>query len=548
MPLHFEKLENARDCFPPGIREIIDEALQTNDEVHQFIRVTSAFEYLIKLLSATIHGAVRDTLPGPWYGEMVRSHFIEKAPSLGDWTSSAEAIRKRVSRHPSLSPLIDAIWENRRKKDSNGNLSAAWNMCRVVRASRAFITEVPPSTNFNYAEVFGLVVNLRNSYSHGALTVRFARRFGQPVTDALAEVGSVLELAKQWQFIVPLRFDPGDRNNAVVMDSEALGTIDGGHVRSLEHGDRVLKWGRLYLNPIGSQTLETAILLEPLVRYEQSHRDIQFFNRYDAKELTAEYLSYRSGDFDFDPAFDVQVDSLGAVSSEDNAEDPEEVEIAATHESQDEGASADALPQEDNRLLDRVSAIIQDGVHEKTLRRCRERVHRELDSLETTQQQAVLAAVADRLRELDEPHIHRVLGNVLRDFSFFEAASKELKAAVNASPEDKYLHQHLGHALLQYGTEQKQSGRTAADDEQFQKGKSLIEEAKRELAASLFTDPDDPVHRRFNVRSLSMLVDANCRLGEFDEALQRCTQGLQLEPDNQRLLDQKDFLQGQGAN
>lgn len=553
MPLHLEKLLKARKYLPPAIRELIDESVHASDEVHQFIRITSSFEYLIKLISASLHGAVRDGHPGSWYGRLLNEHFIEKSPTLGDWSGSADKIRKRVSGHPLLSDVVDEVWKQRPAVNGDGKRSEAWNMCRVVGASRTFITEVPKSKTFNYTNVFSLVVNLRNAFAHGALTVRFARRFGQPVTDALAEVASVLKLSEKWDFFIPLRFDPSERSKAVVLDCHALGSDAGCEVRRLDFGDRYLKWGSLYLNPKGIESLESAILLEPLLRYEQSHRDFQFFNRYDENDLTAEYLSYRTGDFDFDPGFENWADGIGAVDAEEEVEVEADRQDESTEKTKEEPKIEDTLardngPEKDQAFLSRIASIIQDGVQEKTLRRCRERLHRDLDEFETEQQLAILGEAKALLAKDGATNTHRVLGNVARDFGFYQLATEELKAAAEVDKGDKFIRQSLGHALLQLGSEEKQNGRRDEDNSRFERGKQLIREAKSELAASLTNDTETESNRRFDVRSLSMLVDVHCRLGEFDEALERCNQGLEIEPENYRLLDQKDFLQGQGSN
>lgn len=530
MAIQLKRLLDARPFFPAGLQCIIDDVSHTTDDVHRFVRILSGFECMVKLICAAMHGAARESHPGSWYGTMLKRQFIEKDPTLGVWTGSAAQIRKRIANNVLLAPLVEELWKNRAGKLDGDKVSDVFKMCRVIGASRTFVTEVPKSNSYNYISAFEIVVNLRNAFAHGALTIRFAQRFGQPVADALAEIATNLNLGEKWEFVIPLNLDPADRNCAIAMICDVYGLGDEQcHPKRFEIGDRYLQWEKLYLNHRGAKTLESAIILEPLVRFERSHRDYQFFNRFDSDDLTGEYLSYRSGDFDFDPAFEDWTLEFGS-------QEPDEPDVSTDI---DDSIDVEAI---DDALVARLLEYAREGAAERSLKFCRIRFHKALDEMDAVDQRDIFTALDAKIAETHSANLYGVLGNVIRDFGLYDLAVPALEQAIKISPKDVFTRQSLGHAELQLGISEKEVGKAESDSDRILKGRKLIESAKRTLKASLTNSSNATSSILHNVRSLSMLVDAHCRLGEFEKALKWCDEGLKVDPQNSRLLDQKEFL------
>ena len=540
MPIHLNNLQNAKSKLPSGIDNIVDEILHSTDEVHQFVRLIGAFEYFIKLTCAAMHGSVKDSHPGSWYGRILKKHFIEKSPSLGDWISSVEPLRKKQSGVHWLDDVVKEIWADRTAENEHKKVSPTWKMCRVVSASRTFLQETPKSKKYSIVNAFKIIVSLRNAFAHGAVTLRFAQRFGQPTADSLAEIATIVDLPSRWQFVVPLGIDQVDRNKAMVMSCDNYGlAYSQNEPKKFEVGERFLQWGTLYLAGKDSTSLESAISLEPLLRFERSHRDFQFFNRFDVDGAIAEYLSYKSGDFDWDTAFEDWSEEFGSREP-----DPEEDEEKAASDEPNDSKNEVVSPAEDKNFMQRLHDLLLDGTSEKTLRRCRERFREHLDDFATSEQNSILRALQEKNKTTENNLTHRVLGGVTRDFGLYELAIEELSKAAEVAPDDWFIKQSLGHSYLQLGTSKKAIGKDEHDDSSYDEGRALLQEALQPLRESISSDDTSPIRKRANVRSLSMLVDVYCRLGKFTEASETCKQGLLIEPENGRLLDQKSFLDG----
>lgn len=559
MSSKFAKLKAARGTFPEPIACILDEVFSASDDVHEFVRLLAAYELLVKIVSASCHGSILRMQPSDRYFSHLRRHFVEKPPSMGDWVSSynEKNVKNRL-RSDSPKWHIELVNELSLKRDtaSGAAISDVWRMCRVAMSNRAFIPEIPKSQKFTFADSIETVINLRNSYAHGALTYRFANRFSALLADALAEIGGALRMSERWNFVIPRRFSPLDSSKAIYIDCELIAKNPSGEsLQSPISGP--IAWRKLHLVEKSFKSLDDAICLEPFLRFEECHRDFQVLNGVDRRDGIIEYLSYRSGDFDhclateeWFVALDPENTSVTSVETDEQGDESASVvdTESSTHEEETDssddqergrGTTVSSALQESE--LNELMAALERGKHERTRRNCRNRFYNVLEDRNADDVRTCFSELADHIRNKAESvELLSTLGQMQREFRLYEEAVSSFRLALEHQPDDLTSKQALGHSLLRMGDDLRREAMQKY--EHSDQADSLIAESGEVLKDSLFSSPESQDQVWHNVRSLSMLVDVHCKLQQYDVARQFCQQGLEWDENNERLQQQKDWL------
>lgn len=551
MPDKFLKLKLARHNFPQPITCILDEVFNASDDVHEFVRLLAAYELLVKILSASCHGSLLRTQPNPRYYDRLRKYFVNKPPSMGDWVASYDEknIRNTLRSESSQWHLnvMNEISINRDTKTDQGT-SDIWRMCRVAKSNRAFIPQIPNSEKFTIADAIGTVINLRNSYAHGALTYRFANRFSTLLSDALAEIGKSLEMAQKWAFVVPRRFSPHDSSKAIYVECEQFAESPANDPLECSISGPIA-WRKLHLVERKFNSLDDAICLEPFLRFEECHRGFQVLNSVDKHDGIIEYLSYRSGDFDHCLASEVWFENDKLRGDKEAFDDDDGVDTEADQEDSEKIQNSDGMKQleaghqqilsqtESNELL----GALESGLGYKTNLNCRNRFYKVLDEKSNDEINLAFKELSKRVEEEDDStNLLSTLGQMQREFRLYEQAVQTFRSAIGLDEQDLKSKQALGHSLLRWGDDLR---RVAIQDrEHSDKADELIQEAGEVLKDSLHDPPQNQYQTWHNVRSLSMLVDVNCKLSRYKEARDYCIHGLELDGSNERLIQQRDWL------
>jgi tetratricopeptide (TPR) repeat protein len=306
--------------------------------------------------------------------------------------------------------------------------------------------------------------------------------------------------------------------------------------------------------------LEDFVKLAPLVRYERTLRDYVFLNTLEDGE--AEYLSYRSGDFDFQHASSDWRGFFGiAPAVPEVAVEPEPVPPTVPMEvTPPPGAVPRVEPEppapeviipvppakpSGPSIRDLVAAFVDLGKRtvppdwgvildqwETTLSPLSD------DTLTQLFAEMQAAVKADSSSE----SLLLFLGNLEQRLGFHEQAVDQFKVLSKNAPDNKDLKSRYGCALLLWGNQVKADGKAKHDTTVIRKAKEILGEAIGQLEGSLHPPPLERAQVWPNVRALIMLADACCRRGEFERAAKFCDEGLKLERDNQRLKRQRAFI------
>ncbi|MBX3403276.1 MAG: hypothetical protein KF699_07690 [Phycisphaeraceae bacterium] len=557
----------ALQMCPSCLRSIATDSDQLDDSVHRFVRLMACFEVVIKLLGNAAHAVHIERHLSQTYCVSFEQAFIQKRPSLGSWLTLVGQHSAYLARSgPSwLAGSMKWLREAGRKDSVLSRLSKYVGAVRQTLPSDGLIQA------YSGLDCLGQIVYLRNAFSHGALTPRFAERYNDLLTAALEEFVCGLKIGSNWMFAVPLRYDPSDPTRAFVMNPEAPDSAP----KSIPLGDRSTKprWNSLYVGE-SLESFEDCVRLGPMMRYERTLRDYVFLNSYGDGE--AEFLSYRSGDFDVRPASQDWREFFGLVLAVPPEVAPATVvpspeptptptQTAATLDAKIDaqpigpaptpvvptsppvGSAPQSAPSVASgpSVRDILAAFVDLGTRhhtpdwgrtldewERMLSPLSDEVLVQLFSEMETQSQA--SSAADSLLLF--------LGNLQQRLGFHEEAAARFKELADKEPGNNDRRSRYGCALLLWGNQLKAEGKAKHNNTLVSKGKDVLGEAKATLSGSLYAQPETRSEVWHNVRALSMLVDACCRRGEFQEAAVYCDEGLKLEPENQRLNSQRLFI------
>ncbi|HMN39470.1 MAG TPA: hypothetical protein PKE29_01400 [Phycisphaerales bacterium] len=551
---------------PTCLKSIATDSDQLDDSVHRFVRLMACYEVVIKLLGNAAHAVHIERSLNQSYCVDFENAFVQNRPSLGTWLGIVRQHSGYLARSGPAWLAVSMKWlrEPGRKNSVLSRLS------KYIGAVRQTLPSDGPIQAYSGLDCLGQVVYLRNAFSHGALTPRFAERYNDLLTAALEEYVLGLQIGSNWKFAVPLRYDPSDPTHAFVMNPEAPDSAP----RSIPLGDRSTKprWHSLYVGD-SLDSFEDCVRLGPMMRYERTLRDYVFLNTYGDGE--AEFLSYRSGDFDVRPASHDWREFFGLVLSVPAEVAPDATSVPAASvptvappPTPAPAVSATPAPEVEPKALqaiapdpksqsttplvpagpsirDILAAFVELGrrAHAPDWGHTLDEWERMLTpfSDETLQQLfAEMKAHAQSAQGVDS--LLLFLGNLQQRLGFHEDAAAQFKELVDKDPESNDRRSRYGCALLLWGNQLKAEGKTSRNNALIGKGKGVLGDAKVALIASLYKDPDTRAEVWHNIRALSMLVDACCRRGEFQEAAVYCDEGLKLEPENQRLNSQRLFI------
>lgn len=539
-------------ALPVCVSEIIDESDNVSDDVHRFVRLMAAYESLIKLIAAACHAGICDGGAPRWYARRFRDGFGDTGPSLGDFNQiiSTAASYFRKTRNALLSEVLDRVMHG-----SQDSTTAVFQLCRHIDQARRSLATTSPGEKFSVFQLFEKIVQLRNAYSHGSLTARFAKKYNSLLRKSLEEASKLLVLTEHWRLVIPLRPDPEDRANALAIEPDA--SI--GRPVSMVIGDRPrIPWEDLHIcAPTGS--LEEAISLSPLVRFEQTLGKYQFANRYFEGEL--EYLSYQTGDSDIVAGFESWEECFGfphieeGTQDEDGETDPEKAEVPKGEGRDgtiDETKVRAHPPSEVPDVVTVPNAVsvvnaFVDHQERRALRDLLDSYEVKLHGLNTNELVDYFKSVEKEIAKRNDASLFGVLGALGLRIGLYEQAALALERQLDGGDQDKSVLQRLGRALLRWGAELKSMGKKEHDSELINRGKDVIKKSGDRLRDSLFEATDAPNERWHNVKSLSMLVDAYCKQGDFAAALDYCEKGIALAPDSTRLNSQRLYLFERGA-
>ncbi len=542
---------------PTCLRSIAIDSDQLDDSVHRFVRLMACYEVLIKLLGNAAHAVQIDRGCTPTYLEEFERQFVSKRPSLGDWLQLLQKAAKKLAKGgpPWLAPAMRWL------RDGGKTESAISRLGQFVGSAR----QILPSENAIKAhtglEALERAVELRNAFGHGALTPRFADRYVKLLAAALEELVIGLRIGELWRFRVPIRFDPANPKQAVSLDPE---DPDAG-TKQILLGERSTQpeWGSLYVGS-SKDSFEDFVRLGPMIRYEKTLRDYFFLNRFG--DGVVEHLSYRSGDFELRGAsqdwrafFGLELAVLPEtelvetpVAETSTSPCPTTQSIAAANASTAQSSElvasssepiATDLPGPSVRDVLATFTELGERQHDPDWIRLQDDWERKLaplsdDSL--TQLFLEMKKCAAQARHPDS--LLLFLGNMEQRMEFHEEAVQQFKELSDKFPDNPTKKSRYGQALLVWGSQLKAEGKAQQNSMLFDKGKEVLGQAKETLIASLYDEPDTAMKKWQNVRALSLIVDACCRRGEFDDAAKFSDAGLKLEPTNPRLISQRQFI------
>lgn len=532
------------DSLPSCVRFPLADADQerTPDGVHRLIRLIAAYESLIKCLGSVAHAVALESgfAHSRDYTSRFEKRFIGKYPSLGDylWLLNQHKQRAWKSGPTWFQEIADRMYEQRFTRKAAGD-SMVFRLCRAIERHRQSLVKGDTQTYPSAVSVLEHFVTFRNTCFHGSITIRFAKKFDKLLVGAMHELSEHMQLSQSMQFLVPLAFAKQDSTSVVAINPERLASDP----RRYLIGDRsALKWEEIYVGPRNSESLEEFVRISPLVIYDRTVDDIRFLNRFEQDEF--EYLSHRSGDLDFvslsDPgwqdAFALRIDEepSGADAShsvskesDDDVNAPPEIPTDASQDAEE------VLKARFTRLLESVQATgPSEGIG------IAERFFSGLTDIETEQ---VLSEFASEHAEVSRD-AKVVIAKALYDLGLHDQSATVLRAARQRHSEDAEILHLLGRSLVMLGKREKSAAKNDHDAARRIKARELLTEGVEALQASRNIGSQTQGHGRRDVFTLSMLVDAHCRLGDFQKAMEACDEGLQLEPENDRLNSQRLYL------
>lgn len=518
---------------------------RTHDEVHRLIRLLACFEALIKLMASVAHAAMVDTAVGPprWYQKDFHAKFIEKEPTLGDWQSLLRQIQKYFKKDgpPWLMSVLDPVFQTEHTKES-----AISKLCRAIDRTRQSTDADKALSRASIGDLVDRFVQLRNLCAHGAITVRFASKHGELLANALREIEGFLKMRHCWKFVVPLQFVQRDSKKALVLNPEDPRDKP----KPMIIGERAqLDWERLYVGAADAESLDRFTRLSPLMLFDRTHDDYKFLNRFVEGEY--EYLSYKSGDFDYQESSGATwEESFNMPSLDDDGPEQAAVEdtnVPATVEVAPLPAhiSIDLKPDPivAGPSVDKfVDALRFDDLSDRTKAKLRLDVfENDLAEYEIGELTTFFENVRKNLGEANAQQL-QFLGNLQYRLGLFELSAGTLRELVAQASDDREALHLLGRSLFRYGANLKDRGRAEHDTSLVQRAKATLLEGAGVLERSLLGDDSDYFHRMRIVQGCSMLTDVYCRLGAFDKALEYCERGLSHDESNQRLNGQRLYL------
>lgn len=586
---------DALKLAPSCLRCIAADTDQLDNAVHRFVRLMACYEVLIKLLSNAAHAILLDDGASQRYCKTVQDRFVDKRPALGDWFHILDVTCQKLGKDGPPWIAANMRWL-REESDKDAPVS---RLCRHIAIARQPLLTEGPNQRYTALEGLRRIVNLRNAFGHGALTPRFAKRYNTLLAEALEVLVRSLKISETWRFSVPLRYDPADPRRAFVRDPEDADAAP----RCIPLGDRTTapRWELLHVGS-SRDSFEDSVCLGPMIVYEGDMGDYIFLNTFEDGE--AEYLSYRSGTFDVRPVVSDWREFFGTGVSPSSDEEALPTSITcgtcgapysiscpkcgATHSPAPVGsltsptvagaapsdsaapiitAPQPVAPREEAKdvlpvapvpsvapptipphgpsVRDLVAAFRELGTrpHAPDWMSTLDEWERTLNSLSDELLTQLFAEMAKDVQAADAPDsLLQFLGNLQQRLGFHEEAVSQLCQWSARMPDSKDRKSRYGLALLQWGTQLKADGKAAHKSNLIELGKSKMALAKKVLSESRYKDPKGRTEVLHNVRALSILVDACCRRGEFDEAASFCDEGLKLEPDHQRLNSQRLFI------
>lgn len=556
---------DALDLCPSCLKSIATDSDQLDDSVHRFVRLMACYEVVIKLLGNAAHGVHIERSLNQSYCVEFEDAFVKSRPSLGNWLWIVRQHSGYLARSGPSWLAVSMRW----LRESGRKDSVLTRLGKYIGNVRQTLPSGGSAQAYSGLDCLGQVVNLRNAFSHGALTTRFADRYNNLLAAALEEFVQGLQIGSNWNFVVPLRYDPSDPTRAFVMNPETPDSPP----RSIPLGNRSIKpnWNSLYIGD-SAESFEDCIRLSPMMRYDRTLRDYIFLNTY--KDGEAEFISYRSGDFDIRSApqdwrvfFGLSLSvpaELAPVNSTSPATPPTDAsatmppvaadpipptpsDTASRKPAASEGAAQPAIPHIPSgpSVRDILAAFLELGSVANTSDWGQ--ALNEWEQLLTPFDDEVLLDLfaemkAKAISTQSADSLLLFLGNLQQRLGFHEDAVAQFKELSDKDPNSNDRRSRYGCALLLWWNQLKTQGKAERNNQTYIKGRDILGEAKETLQASLYKNPATRSEIWHNIRALSMLVDACCRRGELMEAAKYCDEGLKLEPKNPRLNSQRLFI------
>ena len=534
------------DLLPACVRIPLADAdiEKTPDPVHRLIRLIAAYEALVKSIGAISHAVAIDIGydASPEYLTDFEKGFISKNPSLGNHLALFTQRKKQAWKaSPDWFQAIVERLHEPRYGPKFARESRVFKLCRAIERHQQSLERGDEQAYPSAVNVLEHFVAFRNTCFHGSITIRFADKFVHLLEGAIEELARQLRITEAIQFLVPLSFARQDATRVVALDPEE--TVK--RPRKFELGDRgQVRWGALYVGAHGADTLENFIRVSPLMTYDRVVDDFRFLNRFRDDEF--EYLSHRSGDLDFASLADN--DWAGAFGFRVIEKEPEQPVQAGPDEVSDSvekylGVKVESFKVNIGDFLADFSASYESGGSRAAMELAEKLISNWIDQ----DIESLVDGIESNRQQLD-PELMILLAKSLYNLGLGRESITVIKRAADLQPDDPEVFHLLGRSLVMLGKREKSTWKIDHSRQRLSEARRLLEEGTTALEESLRPESKQHEDNRRDVFSFSMLVDAYCRLGDFDQALVACGRGLKLEPQNERLAFQAIYLNERTGN